>query len=124
MRVLPAAIAGTYSIIAEGQGATGYNSGGVLVDYLVLERTPCVVNFNICRNVLTRNVVNLTTLVSVGSPYYFEADFGDGTGWQALSSSLTHTYTAAGSYSICVRQMKQRGLHLSVQDVSMFVSSR
>ncbi|MFA6152478.1 MAG: T9SS type A sorting domain-containing protein [Chitinophagaceae bacterium] len=96
----PPSISGICTLRAKGTGTTVYNDGGVLVDSFVIEKE-CSIDLTICRNLSSRNVVDLT-LNSAVPGSFFEVNYGDGSGWQ--TSVTSHIYGSIGSYTICVRE--------------------
>lgn len=96
----PATLTNPVTIKAQGIGATVYSNGGVLVDSFVLDQG-CGIDFSMCRNFNTRNMIELSIITSPPGATY-DVDFGDGAGWQSYTP--TYTYGTAGSYKVCIRE--------------------
>ena len=61
---------------------------------------PCDANFTVCSNTNTPNTFNFTAEDGT-YPYAYTWDFGDGSPI-VTGTSVSHTYTATGSYKVCL----------------------
>ena len=61
---------------------------------------PCDANFNVCSNTNTPNTFNFTAEDGT-YPDVYTWDFGDGSPTET-GTSVSHTYTATGSYKVCL----------------------